>query len=196
MDAVLRATIAELGEVGLEGLRVERVAEAAGVNKTSVYRRWATREALAAAALAALAGDVLPAEPGGRGREGSVEAELLSLATTVAELFRTPAGKALVQAALADATGAEIAALGARGLGAGVRTPADRLADRARARGEWRAGVAPDLVVFTIVGAVMHRVLLERRRATRPWLRALVDLVLHGAAASRPRARRRGPARG
>jgi len=48
---VLEATIEELGRVGYASLRVEHVATAAAVHKTSIYRRWSTKEALVSAAL-------------------------------------------------------------------------------------------------------------------------------------------------
>ncbi|HTJ80977.1 MAG TPA: TetR/AcrR family transcriptional regulator [Polyangiaceae bacterium] len=45
------ATLVELGRTGYMGLRIERVASAARVHKTSLYRRWPTKEALVGAAL-------------------------------------------------------------------------------------------------------------------------------------------------
>src|SRR5689334_5086908 len=48
---VLTAAVAELARVGYVALRVEDVAAGAGVNKTTVYRRWPTKAALVTAAL-------------------------------------------------------------------------------------------------------------------------------------------------
>src|SRR5690242_7791444 len=50
-EAVLDRTLEELASFGVAKLSVSRIARAADVNKTSVYRRWPTREALVAAAL-------------------------------------------------------------------------------------------------------------------------------------------------
>ena len=44
-DAIA-ATLAELAENGYAGLSLERIARRAGVNKTSLYRRWGSREQL------------------------------------------------------------------------------------------------------------------------------------------------------
>jgi AcrR family transcriptional regulator len=52
---VFRATLAEVGRVGVEHLSIEEVAERADVNKTTIYRRWPTPEGLARAALACAA---------------------------------------------------------------------------------------------------------------------------------------------
>src|SRR2546422_1958694 len=50
-QAVLDAAFAELGEKGYGGLNIEAVAQRSGVAKTTVYRRWPTRDELVADAL-------------------------------------------------------------------------------------------------------------------------------------------------
>ena len=50
-QAVLDAAFAELGEKGYGGLSIEAVALRSGVAKTTVYRRWPTRDELVADAL-------------------------------------------------------------------------------------------------------------------------------------------------
>ena len=54
VSTVLRTTLEVLGEHGYAGLRIEDVAAQAGVNKTTIYRRWPTRADLVIAALTAL----------------------------------------------------------------------------------------------------------------------------------------------
>src|SRR5262245_16386487 len=48
---ILAAALEELARTGYGALRIEGVAARAGVNKTTVYRRWATKENLVRAAL-------------------------------------------------------------------------------------------------------------------------------------------------
>lgn len=175
---MLEATLAELGTVGFEGLSIERVARKAGLNKTSVYRRWPTREALVAAALEAVAARLAPPTLQGN----SLREELLALARGVAGLLKAPSGRALVRAGLAEESATEVALLSARGLSAGARTPGRAMAARARRRGEWRTGVDADQLVFTLVGALIHRAMLERAPVSTRWLSKLVDLLLDGAA--------------
>src|SRR5438132_14252115 len=50
-QAVLNAAFAELGEKGYDGFNMEAVARRSGVHKTTVYRRWPTRDALVVDAL-------------------------------------------------------------------------------------------------------------------------------------------------
>lgn len=54
-EEILAVALALLREKGYRELNVDEVAERAGVAKTTVYRRWPTKGALVAAALAPLA---------------------------------------------------------------------------------------------------------------------------------------------
>ena len=63
-EAILGATILLLGEHGVRGLSIEAVAAAAGVGKTTIYRRWATKEDLVLAALDRLKPPGLPPDTG------------------------------------------------------------------------------------------------------------------------------------
>ncbi|MBA2890141.1 TetR/AcrR family transcriptional regulator [Nonomuraea soli] len=189
--AVLRAVRAELADHGYEGLSVERVARRAEVNKTSVYRRWPTREALVAAAMEGLLDDF-----GDAPDTGTLRGDLHALASPIADLAAQPEGVALLRAALSPATGSDLALLAARrgeaappGEGSatgGRQPPRVAFAERARARGEWRAGVDPHQLVFTLVGAIIHRALFERADPRGGWLDRLVDLVHDGASSGSP----------
>lgn len=53
VDAIHAATLAELAEVGLEGLTMEGVAARAGAGKASLYKRWADTGDLVLSALTA-----------------------------------------------------------------------------------------------------------------------------------------------
>jgi len=52
---VLDAAIVELGRSGFAGFRMDAVASLAGVNRTTVYRRWPSREVLVAAVVERMA---------------------------------------------------------------------------------------------------------------------------------------------
>ena len=43
VEKVLQVTLEEVGRVGFAALSVETVAALAGVNKTTIYRRWPTK---------------------------------------------------------------------------------------------------------------------------------------------------------
>ncbi|MCX2951400.1 TetR/AcrR family transcriptional regulator [Lentzea sp. NEAU-D7] len=176
--AVLAATRAELAESGLDGLSVDRVARRAEVNKTSVYRRWPTKEALVAAAM-----DGLRTEFADSPDTGNLRDDLHALAEPIAEFLSRPEGKALARAAIGTGATSEIAALASRRM-TEQASPVFAIATRARGRGEWHDDTDPQQVIFSLVGAIMHRVLLEDADPTGRWLDSLVDLLHRGAAAT------------
>ncbi|MCZ4500262.1 MAG: TetR family transcriptional regulator [Marmoricola sp.] len=149
--AVLRATADLVGRHGYAGTTLDQVAAAAGVAKTTVYRRWTSKSALAVAALV----DVLGVPPGREAaqsedlredlREGLREA-IAWLAGRVGE----PGVQQLLLGLLAEA-----------GRDADVRAELRRLIrdpfqDRVVAR--WAVEpAAVDLAFDVVVGTVLHR---------------------------------------
>ena len=166
VDAVLARTLEELAEHGVEHASVERIARAAEVNRSSVYRRWPTREALVTAALARVAQGIHDTLPD----QGSLRADLVALATRVGALLHSAPGRALVQAAVAHA--------GDPPPLAPDEVPA--IVARARARGEWREAVAPEQVLALLVGALLHRTMLERAAVDPAWIEGVVDVLVVG----------------
>ena len=68
---VLETALAMLAEVGPTGLSVEEVATRAGVGKSTIYRRWRTKDDLVVASLGALI--MVPDDvPAGSARDGIV----------------------------------------------------------------------------------------------------------------------------
>ena len=175
-DAVLEATLAEIAEHGIDALSVERIAHGADVNKTTVYRRWPTRAALVAAALEGVLDDVGAHPPD----TGSLRGDLLGILGRLAAFLEGPAGRAVLRAALSEPAGGELAALATRRMAQEAAGGMPTLVSRARARGEWRGGVPDEQVVFTLVGAMIHRVILEGAPISAAWLESVVDLVLLG----------------
>lgn len=177
-DVVLARTLEELAAHGLASLSVERIARAAEVNKTSVYRRWPTRGALVAAALERVREDLVADLP----EAGSLRGDLLAIAEGIAALLRKPLGRELARAALADDTEPELAALAASQLGGRGSGPALEMVRRARERGELRDDVDPALLLDLLAGSILHRTMLVRSPATKAWLAAMVDVIAAGAA--------------
>jgi AcrR family transcriptional regulator len=175
-DAVLEATLVELATAGPHRLSVERVARHAEVNKTTIYRRWPTRESLIAAALEGILDDVAARAPD----TGSLRGDLMGLLDGVARFLRRPEGRAVARAALSNQAESSVAALAARRLAQPGVDGVTPLMVRAQARGEWREGVSGPHLLHTLVGALLHRALLEHDDITDAWLGATVDLVLVG----------------
>ena len=86
-EAILAATFAELIANGYVGLSVEAVASRAGVNKTTVYRRWPTIDDLLVDALTAWSLDIHVPDT------GSIETDLLALGEELADLLNNGVGR-------------------------------------------------------------------------------------------------------
>jgi AcrR family transcriptional regulator len=169
--AILDAAVEEISEKGYDALSIEAVAERAGVNKTTVYRRWSTKSELVTAALSQEE-EALFADP----ETGSVAEDLLVLARRLRALLRTKRGRALYLIALQD----RLAQGDLRGPGDAKRHGL-AIVDRGVARGELPSGTDPELVTGTLFGVVILRSLFEKQPPTDDFLRQLVAFVLAGS---------------
>ncbi len=92
-DKILRAVIEEIEASSTLKIRVDAVADRAGINKTTIYRRYPERDDLVLAAVLELAEEMLPIPD-----TGSLESDLTALANGVSETVSSPMGQALLSA--------------------------------------------------------------------------------------------------
>lgn len=177
--AVLDAAAAELTTVGADHVTIAGVAARAGVHETSIYRRWATKEALLLETAQAQTAGGVP-EPD----TGSFRGDLVALVVSLDAFLDSPIGGALLRVALTAST--------AEGATAREAFWLDRLStssaiiDRARSRGEIRPAVDPELLMHAVVGSVHMRAIFGGRAFDRERAEGLVDLLLAGAGAGSP----------
>lgn len=187
---VLEVTLEELGRVGYAALSLPHVAELAAINKTSLYRRWPTKDALVAAALGLATPPVAELAD-----HGALERDLVALAETLGRFLSSPAGLGLLRMLFADGDPAQTRALAASMWTApGPRAPRVVL-ERAIARGELSPDAEFDLLLFTLAGAVLHRIFVECAAPDTAWARRIVRLLVEGAAPQPKRARPKPSAR-
>lgn len=106
VQRVREVTLEELARAGLQRLSVPEVARKTGVNKTSVYRRWPTKQALVKAALK-LSMEHVREVPD----TGSLVNDLFELAKVVAGLITSPRGMGVLRIVFADGQSALAKAL-------------------------------------------------------------------------------------
>jgi AcrR family transcriptional regulator len=94
---VLDAAAEILLSGGLEALTLARVAQAAGVHHTTVYRRWPTRSRLVLDTIIDLTQSRVPAPPS----SGSVHRDLVAYFTPMVAGFRDPRIQTLVRSLIA-----------------------------------------------------------------------------------------------
>src|SRR6202789_3561208 len=92
---VLAAAFEEVVANGFDGATVAGVAKRSGVHETTVYRRWVTRENLLVAALLERSADAIPAPD-----TGSIKGDLLAVVREVLSYGGSPAGTAILRAAM------------------------------------------------------------------------------------------------
>lgn len=179
--AVHVATLLALTEHGLGGISIEDVAARAEVNKTTIYRRWGTREALVADALGAAARRQIAVPD-----TGSLRADLVAFARQVRDAIVAPSSRALMSAlAVGGGRPGELADVGQRywtSRFAAVRP----VIERAIGRGELPADVDADGLVVRIVGPVWFSVFGPGTVVDDAFVEQCVDVVLAGTARHPP----------
>ncbi|OXM49994.1 TetR/AcrR family transcriptional regulator [Amycolatopsis alba] len=176
-EAIFAATLELLAEHGYDRLAIEAVAARSGVNKTTLYRWWPSKDALLAAALrdsGLFALDVPDT--------GSLRGDLLAVAAHILRLLTSERTSPAVIATLA--AGPHRPELGevARSFFADRMAREQPIFERAAARGELRDGVDPVVLMDLLAGAIWFRILLRGGEADPKFLEEAVDTVLGGAA--------------
>jgi len=180
-QAVLDATLDLVAEVGFEAMSMEGVAARAGVGKTTIYRRWASKEDMVVAAVSRVHAAAPIVDT------GNLRDDLLALARSAEQgsprvalerLLPRFLGEAATNPALFEAY--QDAIIAPR---IGQFTT---LIERAQARGEIRADLDAGVVVDMVTGAVVSRFLITGRLAPPlpDFIEHVIDTVWRGIAAS------------
>ncbi|PXY21717.1 TetR family transcriptional regulator [Prauserella coralliicola] len=174
-EDVYAATLALLTERGYDGLTIEGVAARSGVNKTTIYRWWPSRDALLGAALtdANLLELNVP-------DTGTLREDLCALVEQILRLLTDRATGAVVTAVLGAATHRPELAAFARAFFADRLRRERVVFERAVERGELRADADPKLIMDLLAGALWLRVLGRGESPRKAAVRELVDTVLTG----------------
>src|SRR5437868_4154781 len=129
VSTVLHNTLEVLGQQGYGRVRIDDIAERAGVNKTTIYRRWPSRAHLVVAALTNLAAPPVAVET------GHLEGDLRATFMTATTLRATAAGLGAVRALIAERGDPEVDRVVGE-LRERHRAPARRVLEHARRRGD------------------------------------------------------------
>jgi AcrR family transcriptional regulator len=176
-QAVLAAAFEELTAHGFDGATVAAVAQRSGVHETTVYRRWATRENLFVAALLERSADAIPAPD-----TGSTRGDLLAVVREVVGYAASPAGMALLRAALlpVDDTYSDAR----KDFWAHRLDALSPVITRGIDRGELRPDTDARLLLEMLVAPIHGRLLLTGEPVDDGLAVKLVELALNGAAAA------------
>lgn len=189
-QAILTATLELLAKVGYQALSLEGVASRAGVGKTTIYRRWPSKEQLAIDALASLDSETQVIET------GDLRADLIATLRREMDPARQPTAIPLMMRLLGEVVENPDLFRSYR-----ERVVAPQMAlltgtiERAKARGELRADVDPVLLLELLGGPIlMHFIINGEVPPLDEFSERIVDAVWRGAAPDT--ANRRPPSEG
>lgn len=172
--AILSAALDELAESGYAGFTVAAVIARAGVSSATLYRRWATKEELVAAALASLHPEPVDIDT------GSLEGDVTALVARMAKSMSVRRDD------LAGVLSAELrhddqlrAAIDAKFVAPRLALIADILG-RARDRGELDDPPSAEVVWSLMAGPLHHRAYLRDKPLTPTFLRTTTTFILAG----------------
>ncbi|MDC0666115.1 TetR/AcrR family transcriptional regulator [Nannocystis radixulma] len=186
---VLAATLREAARAGYHGLRIEDVAALAGVNKTTVYRRWPSKQELVRDALMSIASETFAVAG-----TGSLRGDMLAIARRIGELAAHPQFRGLFRLFVVEGDDPDMMAI-VKSVRAILETGPRAILEAAEARGEIAPGVDPKLLFDVFGAAINRRLFLERAQLDDEYLQRLIDLLLHGALAPGQRTKPRGRTR-
>jgi AcrR family transcriptional regulator len=174
---ILDTTLAVLEEKGYSDLTVDEVAERTKVAKTTIYRRWASKGALVAAAVATRVTPFVPPDT------GTLEGDLLAVATRAYTILSGDLGRifaGLIGESQLDPDLREIMLTSTRQR----RQLYEGVVKRGIERGELARDVDVELLVDLVVGALWNRLLITQAALRESLPRDIVQMVLNGV---RPR---------
>lgn len=189
-EAVLAATRDELTAGGYGALNAARIAERAGVHRSTVHRRWPDLDELITEALIDAAGAAVPVS-----NTGDFEHDLRVLMHAIGHYVGTPDVRAQIRALVGDAARSPAIAGVVQRVWASRWRHAEVIIDRAVARRELRDDLPTATILAAFFGPLYLRVLFSDAPITDEFVDGIIDLGLTGArpAPSEPAHSKRQP---
>lgn len=175
-QAIVEATIAELVEHGYAELSFDRVAARAGVHRTTLYRRWANKEELAAEALLAQTARNVPMPD-----TGSTRSDLRALLASIAANISAPGSEQIVRALLSEAGRSSALATVAQRFWDERFALVGRVLERAITRGDLPADLDTEAFIEALAGPLFFRLLVTGRTIDAATAAASADRMLDAA---------------
>jgi AcrR family transcriptional regulator len=175
-QAILRAALGILAEEGWSGFTMQGIAARAGVGKAAIYRRWKSREAVLAAAVEGMVGEI------GLPDSGSVRTDLLELMHRAVGLYRGASGSLMPGLVSAMARHPEVASAVRTAFLAPRRAALRTVLRRGIDRGELRADIDQELALDFLGGPLFYRLLITGGSLDQSLAKGTVDVMLRGLA--------------
>lgn len=172
-QAILRVTLAILSTEGYGALSLDRVATEARASKSTIYRRWPTKEHL----VMAVVSQMPMTEP----RDcGSLAADLIDMFGQYGKILQHSPMKAVMPMLAAECVSTPSLSKALILINDRRRVPMRTILARAMARAELPADTDVELTIDVLQGAVATRLYFLLDPLTEEWIRKLVRLVCVG----------------
>ncbi|MEH1833854.1 MAG: TetR/AcrR family transcriptional regulator [Nostoc sp.] len=175
-QAILQATLDLLAELGYESMSIEAIASRAGVGKTTIYRRYTSKEELVADAIESLRDDLAIPDT------GSFWGDMDILINNAAKKIHSPLGRQTLALIISTASSnpqfAEVYWTKYTKL---RREAFSKVLKRAKSRGEIHKDADVDLIIDLVSGSLYYALIFKP--TTEPvevYMRRTMNLLLKG----------------
>ncbi|MGG6264630.1 TetR/AcrR family transcriptional regulator [Leptolyngbya sp. AN03gr2] len=173
-QAILQAALECLGEVGYEAMSIEAIAARAGVGKTTIYRRYASKEELVADAIEQIREEILIPDT------GNLQGDLDALIENAARISLTPLGKQAIAMILSSAaSNSQFAQIYWTKYLFPRRQAFAIVLERAKARNEISPTLDADLVFDSMSGIMLYALLFPVAESWKDYVRRALALILN-----------------
>jgi AcrR family transcriptional regulator len=176
-QAILQATLELLAEVGFEAMSIEAISARAGVGKTTIYRRYTSKEELIADAIETIREEIVLPDL------GTLQGDIDALIENAAQIVLTPIGRQTVATIVSSAaSNPQFARI------YWVKYLEPRRADfaivlaRAQARNEISPDVDSDLIFDLMSGIMLYGLIFQLTSDWTSYIRSALDLLFKNIA--------------
>jgi AcrR family transcriptional regulator len=179
--SIRRAALELVAKHGVAGLRVDDVAERAGVGKATIYRRYRSKDDLVTAAIAQMVSEIEIPDT------GSTRADLSALMQSAVDNYRGSV-EAAVMPSLVEAMHRDcrLARTVREGFLAARRAALRAVLERGVERGDLRPDLDREFALDIFGGPLFYRLLITGGPIDDDLAESVVDLIMRGLAPDQP----------
>ncbi len=173
-QAILQATLKLLAEVGFERMSIEAIATCAGVGKTTIYRRYNSKEELVADAIESLRAEVVIPDT------GTLWGDMDALIHNAAQITLNPVERQAVAMIISSASSnSQFAQIYWTKYLQPRRQAFEVVIERAKTRNEVQENLDPALVFDTISGIMLYAQIFQpTSESWEDYIRRALHLIL------------------
>lgn len=173
-QAILQATLKLLAEVGFERMSIEAIATCAGVGKTTIYRRYNSKEELVADAIESLRAEVVIPDT------GTLWGDMDALIHNAAQITLNAVGRQAVAMIISSASSnSQFAQIYWTKYLQPRRQAFEVVIERAKTRNEVQENLDPALVFDTISGIMLYAQIFQpTSESWEDYIRRALHLIL------------------